>query len=666
MSEWLPSVWMSFAAIGLLWFPGLLAGYAGGLRGVVAWGSAPLLSASIVGTAAVGAGLLGVSWSLAPVVVVAAVLALVLAGLRRVAGRWRSPHVARTRRSWRRVTVAAAAAVAVAGLVEARRLTSAIGAPDRPSQTYDAAFHLNSVRLILESGDASSLTMTLATPGARWNFYPAAWHGFVSLLAGVDPAHDVVAAANWFTVVIASLVWPASMLVLARCLFGPRPWWLASTGVLAFVFPQFPNQLTAFGVLYPNLLSYAILPALLAVSWLVLWRARGRRRMAPLAVGAVGAVGVLLAQPNGLFALGFVAIAVLAHYALHLSWRAWRRRHGTVRVVLPWALVLVGSSAAYWAAGELSIVQRFRSQVTWEAFQTTDEAIEGALLLSAMHPRGLDNVLVATAVALGVAGALVVARWRWLPFAHVTMIALFAIATSASQPVREAFTGYWYGDGYRLAALLPLLGIPLAVVGLMAVVRGLSLAAASVMTAGVARRGSALPAITAVSLLLVLLVFPRTEVMKASFVDVADAYAVKAPHVSDGLLDVDEAALLEQLPKVVPPGSVVAGDPWKGSSMTWAVADRKSLFPHARMRTDDDKELVAEHLGDAATMPEVCDALDRLDVEYVVTSRSELVGKPPESFRGFETRSVHRVAEPVVREGSAVLWRITACAGSEG
>jgi len=58
-----------------------------------------------------------------------------------------------------------------------------IGSPETLSQTYDAVFHYNAIAYIVDSGNASSLTLnSLGTPGTPGSFYPSAWHDFASLL----------------------------------------------------------------------------------------------------------------------------------------------------------------------------------------------------------------------------------------------------------------------------------------------------------------------------------------------------------------------------------------------------------------------------------------------------------------------------------------------------
>jgi hypothetical protein len=657
--EWLPTLHIGVLTILTFWLPGLAVGYAAGLRGLVAWGSAPILSSAVIGVSAVGGGLVGLPWSWLLVAGGTAAASGIAWLVRLASRRWRSPFVT-IPSVRRRVVVAATTGLLVAGALQARRLLSAIGSPTHFPQTYDTPYHLNSLRLILETGNASSMNMTLTTPELSTSFYPGLWHGITSLVMTTIGSTDVVVAANWVTIVIASLVWPASMLVLARALFGPRPMMLGFTAVLSFAMTQFPNQLTAFGILYPNLLSYALLPAALGLGWLLLWRARGRARLAPLYLLGLSILAITLAQPNGLFTLGYVAVPLLAHFVGHHSLRLWRAGRRTASIG-SWLVTVVVFVAVYWGVGRIPMVAEFRQRVTWPARLTETSAVNDVIDLSALHPTGHVNTLIAALVLVGAVTSVVVARWRWLPLGYLVLGWLFVVSISGEESVREVVTGYWYGDPERLAAQLPLLAVPLAVVGLTVVCLGLSNVAQGARPEAWWNRATSPTVLSVAAAVLLLLVLPRTGTFLTSFDYVRSTYATPTAEQENGFVDEDEVAMMETIAEVVPEDAVVAGNPWNGASMTWALADREALFPHGKILTTADQELIAQSLDDAGDDPAVCAALERTGVGYALTSRSMLWGNDPPGFEGLDVSSVRQVSELVAREGDVRLWRITAC-----
>jgi hypothetical protein len=663
MLEWVSTAWLGMLAAALFWVPGMVVARLAGLRGLLAWGSAPVASSAVIGTSAIVAGQIGIRWS--PWVVLAGTVlaALAAVGARRLAGGGPLPQTQpRDPAPGRRYVVLYVAVLLIVLALQARRLTTAMGTPDAFPQTFDTPFHVNSVAHILETGDASSLHMTVATADATTAFYPGLWHGVVALVAQVAPGAAVLPAVNWVTVVIVCLVWPASALALGRVVFGPSPVPLVLTAGLAFAFTQFPHQLTAFGILYPNLLSYALLPAVLALAVSVVTVERIRQVLLPLFLLALGVVAIALAQPNGLFTLGYLAVPLLIWRAASLTVAGRRNGRGLAVLLLPWAVLLLVCVAAYVTAGQIEMIADFREHVSWRGTLTPGDALEDVLSLTAMHPSRTPNVLIATLVAVGLVRALVVPRWRWLAAGYVVLIALFVVAAGAyPDHVRAELTGYWYADPQRLAAQLPLLGLPIAALGAWFLID----VAADTSARRVRREGAShavlVPVITAAALLSIAAVLPRTEVYKDEFSYIRGAYTVEDPSVSEGLIDTDELALMGDVKRIVPEGAVVAGHPWNGSAMTWALADRRPLFTHTKVSMSADQIIVARDLGRADEDPAVCEAVERLGVEYVIVSDSYLWRNRAPGYEGLDRTAVRGVGELVARHGDARLYEITAC-----
>lgn len=671
MLEWVDTWQVALVAVLVLVVPGLGPALALGLRGLVAWGSAPLLGAGIIGGTAVVLGSLGIGWSVVGVLVVSAALTLVAALVNRATGRRTSPRTGPGRRR-QAVALAVTVTSVLATTLQARRTLGAIGGPERVAQTFDTPYHLNAVKLMLETGDASSLHMTLSQPAAETAFYPGLWHGVVSLVVQLSGG-DVAVAANWVTVVATTVVWPLGMLALARLLFGPRPLLLGLVVPFSFAMTQFPNRLMSFGLLYPNILAYSLLPAALALCVLGLLLTRGRGRVPSLLGLLLGTVGLALAQPNGLFALAY-AVVPLVVLALWVT-SSRRMRAGTVwwRAVLPWVATAFAGLGAIWALERLPFVSDFQGKVMWAVTSSWQHAVREAVGLSAMHPAsspnfpepenlagGIPNWTVAVIVAVGAIASLWVRRWRWLPFSYGIFLGLYVLVRGLDIPLRGALTGYWYADPQRLAALIPLIGVPLAVIGAATVVRIVLAPISSGRSRSLSPYVAALLAILVGAAISILL--PRTATFKASFAYVEHVYSV-APDSKDSaaLIDADELWLIGRLDEIVPEGVAVAGDPWDGSSMVWALADRRALYPHMGVVMDPDRYVVAEKLNEALTDPQVCEAVNDLDVGFVLRMGRHLWDAGQGGYPGFDGLVEAGVAELVAERGDARLYRITAC-----
>ncbi len=164
-------MWMSvlpqvLIACAVLVLPGLIISVALRFRGFSALALAPALTVGVVVITSTLAPFLKVRFGLLPVAAVAVVLSLL--GL--WAARFRPSGPAATGLNPVRVPdvrgdVAALAGAVIAGGLLAVHTVHLIGSPQAISQTYDAVFHLNSVRFALDTGQASSLTLGAMTGG---------------------------------------------------------------------------------------------------------------------------------------------------------------------------------------------------------------------------------------------------------------------------------------------------------------------------------------------------------------------------------------------------------------------------------------------------------------------------------------------------------------------
>ena len=263
-----------FAAIIVLMVPGLLVSWAAGARGWVLAGSAGPVSVSVISVTAILTGFAGLPWGMVVVLAVSAVLAAAIFVLRRVLPRSLREHGAplpaagsvhgrapgHGHRYWADMLIAWFVVVVVF-LVLFWCLGQIFGNIENISQTFDNVFHLNAVRYIVDTGNASSLRVSGFTSSTGiGGFYPAAWHDVASLTQQLTGS-TVPAAVNASNVAIAALVWPLSCLLLATASFGRRRIVVVAAAAFSAGLGSFPYLMLDFGVLYPNLLSIALLPA---------------------------------------------------------------------------------------------------------------------------------------------------------------------------------------------------------------------------------------------------------------------------------------------------------------------------------------------------------------------------------------------------------------------
>ena len=444
-----------------------------------------------------------------------------------------------------------------------------------------------------------------------------------------------------------------SCLLLVRQLFGRNTAALAIAGVLSIAFPAFPWDFFGWGVLWPNLLGMSIAPAVFALVLTVTGWVKddviGRGRGWLLLVVAIGSMG--FAHPNVLFSMIvlslFPAGAALFMRAKRLR-ADGRGRRGVVECAV-FAVVVFG--AWLWSATTpaLANVRNWN----WNSFETAPAAV-GEVLLNATNLRGALLFL----SVLVIAGAFTVRRFpalRWVLAGHLIAAFLYVLAASLITPATRMLIGYWYADSHRLAAMLPITGVPLAIAGMLFLAEKALPYARKVKTRIPAPRATTSVAVTLTAAFVVLTgwLYPtdREERIMVTY-----PRAENEKFVSDRM-----ANFYEKIAADIPKDSVVIGNPFDGSIYLWAIADRKVLFPHFLFEESPGQVYLARHLKDAATDPRVCQELKRYKVEYVLIGRVDLRINAITPYQGIAPIRYAQGFELVDRAGSTSLYRITAC-----
>lgn len=631
----------------LVMVPGLIVVSVLGLRGIRLWGLAAPASVTIVSTAALAAPLVGVPWSVLPVIATTVLFAVVALVLRVAVSRFSGRPLVPARPMGAVGSVAFVGALAVAGLAIAVQVIVMLGEPDNISQTFDNVFHLNAIRYAAEHANASPLFIASMTSGdGSAGFYPSGWHAFGSLVL-LTTSSSVPVASNAIMIVFAALVWPASVILLVRELGISSRAGLLAAGASAAAFPAFPMLMLEYGVLYPYMMGVSLVPAVVAVV-LRLASSDGQGGRAGWAIVSISLLpGVAVAHPGAL-----VAVLVFSTGLLAITFvRTTRRAHSTRRraILVSVAVVYLAVFAAAWYALRPEDAAR-----SWTPQETVAQAVGEVVAVAPWYAP--VNLVMAVLV---VTGAFVAIRHRRT--SDVVMLVVFGVAAFlyvvvSGLPyweIRDLLVGAWYNNAPRLAALLPIAWVPLAARGAELLWRRLRVWQAQRRSGVLASAWSAVAAAV-----VVMVVIPQGGVMRQAVASAAPVYRFSddAPLVS-----ADELALIEKVPQIVPDDAVIVGSPWTGVALTYALADRRVLMPHTLTTTTSDADLINEGLNDATEGSAVCEAVRDLNAQYVLDFGRKEVNDGTHVYPGLRYLASSDAVELVESVGSARLYRIVAC-----
>ncbi|MBT2249947.1 hypothetical protein JHV56_14680 [Arthrobacter sp. BHU FT2] len=664
-----------FAAVLAIMIPGLLVSWAAGARGWVLAGSAGPVSVSLISVTAILTGVTGTKWGSVAVLCVSILTAVLLLVARHVvtavmqkgssakgvtsqgdgANEAASRNISSVLIGW--------IAIVAAFLVLFWRLGEIFGDADNISQTFDNVFHLNAVRYIVETGNASSLLVSGFTSSTGvGGFYPAAWHDVASLTQQLTGA-TVPAAVNATNVAIAALVWPLSCLLLAAAVLGTRKIVLITASAFAAGFSSFPYLMVDFGVLYPNLLSIALLPAGIGLAALALGAARGlsTSRTSSLILALCSVPGLALAHPSTLMALLVWTYPALIVGAVAL-FRHWIPLVGKLRaagaVVLGLALYTAVLVIAW------TLVRPDEAQAAWQPVQGLAQAF-GQALTSAPQGRPIPWLIFAMTL-LGIWAVLRHGRHFWLLVMFGISCVMFIVVSGyPAGPLRTFVGGIWYNDPPRLAALLPVAALPMAVAGAVwltdagvALMRPLVAGIETSASTQVKRGGAVVPVAVTVIAMTVVLGLTQGGTIRASVESAAASYALSP---NSWLVDSNEMALLERVAAEVPADNLVVSSPWTGASMVYAIAGRRSLTPHIFSEYGDDTRTILHSLNEAGENPAVCRSVRNLKANYVLDFGTREVHGGLHPFPGLQNLEADNDFELVDSEGPARLYKIRAC-----
>ena len=639
---WLSAIPALGVAFVLLFAPGYLIARLLSLRGLWVWAFAPLASLSVIAIASLWSSAVGMTWSWTPVVLTAIAVAAVAAAVNVLSRRGRERPVPTRRTGLLSLWVLAGAAV----LIGAQVIT-VIGSPENISQSFDNVFHLNAVRYVLDTGSASPLTVGSMTSetGGVW-FYPSGWHGTVALVAQISGA-SIMTASNATTILVAALVWPASVLLLTRTLMGGSPVVMIAAGALSGLIPAFPILMLDYGVLYPYLLGVALVPAALAamLALLGLDREEPSRPAVILVFAVLGALpGIAVAHPGA-----FVAWMVLAMVAAVIAYIALLRRRPGRAAVIRYSVVM--GVAVLAAAGAWKVLKPAAEARGWPVEQSVAQAIGQAITVAPTY--GNVPWIVVALLAVGVVAAF---RERRRPqvfaLAALFVVGMLYVVASALpwHQLRDLLTAAWYNNAPRLAALLPLVVIPLAAGGAAVLVRWIRERLAST--------DRKRPVLVVTSAIVLLALGGQAY---ASLEAVRMASAVYMYTDDSRLLTLDEKTLLERIPEEVPEDAAIAGSAWTGAGLAYAFSDRDVLMPHMLMDFSDDDLEILDDLVDARPGTAVCEAIDRTRVLYLLDFGTREIHGAEHEYDGLADPEDSDALTLVDEVGDARLYRVTGC-----
>jgi hypothetical protein len=639
--------------------PGALVGIALRLRPLAVVALAPVFTVTTITVGGILAAEAGIDWD-PPVFAACTALAV---GVAFVVGRTVNRRSRPRRRPWtRNQSVGALAGGLVGAATVAVSFRLAFGSPRSVPAQPDAAYHLNQIRHMLQTHDISSLTASGLLYDHAAGFYPAGWHGLAVTALQLVPI-ELPIASNTLALVTGAIIWTSGCILLARQAFGAHGAALGFAGVLSASFTAMPYLLSGYGVLWPNLLGMALVPSVLACLLSIAGLARDDLLGRPVAVVATifALPGLFFAHPNGVAALVLLGFAILL-----LEGPRWAVEHRRRRPILAVTIVvaLASTPLLWWATLQIPRVHNLRRFYDHPPDESVARAVSETVL---GNPRyGAPLWIAGALVLIGLVRALLRRRDQWQVAVWLAAALVFVGVAGFQNGLSRAVTGVWYNNSPRLAAILPVGTVILATSGLLVVTHW-----AHLLVLRFADRWR--PALAVAPALAVVV---SAALVAAYVVGTGGNYVREHrdrlgpyihPYRAHNLLLTSRGyAALLALRRSIPPDALVADNPWRGTSLLYALTGRRVLYNSEKAVNTADRYRIATalYLAGLPAFPDICAAVRRAGVTYVITGGTNFLPDRQSITRfpgidqvpgepGFE---LVRTVEPYA------LWKITACA----
>lgn len=547
------------------------------------------------------------------------------------------------------------AALAFNALIGAVVFLATLDGPDSFSQNYDMGHHLSQVMAMVQSGNWSTLDVTIDGVNVG-GFYPSVLHVYAALMVscmGISTA----AAINAVMFALFAVVFPLGMFALGVLVLPSKKISPFCCSAMALLFPAFPWILIRFSALLANVVGFSLLP-LASVLFIACMDAgvpfRNRVERVLLCVMAMGVISV--AHPNTLFSAAVFLIPFCAQRLWDLLSREGCAANGKPLLKAAAVGALLLACALVWKA--VHDLEAFRGVVeyAYSAKSSLSEAVAGVLFIRFRWFSA--NIPLALLVLCGVIAALRAKGCRWLVAAYL-FAAVQLVVCSATDPcaLKSYLCGFWYNHDFRLMASFAIIAMPLAGLGLACIASAVErFVLERRRTNGGAHRSEVLqetdmcseqlktapqkassgicvrvlgvsPAcVVTIGLMLTLVCFPvgfsLSEGVTARSLGqcMSKLYAINDWEGGFTIYHSEEREFVREAKDLIPDGALVMNFPYDGSAYAYGLDGLNVYFKsNATYSEEGSAEYIVEtRLCDIAWDPEVRAAAKELGVEYVL------------------------------------------------
>ena len=357
-------------------------------------------------------------------------------------------------------------------------------------QSADNYAHLAYITRSVQSGIYSMLHAAfytgarpeLQTPFFDEGFYPTLFHSFAAVTAAITGLNEVLTEnVVWF--VFVAVIYPVGVCALLQTIGKKNLVASVLTSFVVFAQLAFPLRMVTVHAVFPNVAGFCLAPTVVAV-FILSFNEKTSCKEACTSTHSVqkfsvnvhtlclcfmGIIALALVHPSAdflwaIFVLPFVLCNLLPSFAQYLSKKFELTKPKRIILLICLECVILGSAIGMWTIVLNSSFMAPTVNFLWEIYIDPIKSVLSVLNFGLLM--NMPQILFAVAFWIGFISCILNKNYRWLILAFLMTAVIYVASLSEILPIKRFFSGFWYTDPERTAAMVAIAAVPVAIIGM--------------------------------------------------------------------------------------------------------------------------------------------------------------------------------------------------------
>lgn len=357
-------------------------------------------------------------------------------------------------------------------------------------QSADNYAHLAYITRSVQSGIYSMLHAAFYT-GARpefqtpffdEGFYPTLFHSFAAVTAAITGLNEALTEnVVWF--VFVAVIYPVGVCALLQTIGKKNLVASVLTSFVVFAQLAFPLRMVTVHAVFPNVAGFCLVPTVVAVFILSFNEKTSCKEVCTsthsvqkfsvnvhtLCLCFMGIIALALVHPSAdflwaIFVLPFVLCNLLPSFVQYLSKKFELTKPKRIILLICLECVILGSAIGMWNIVLNSSFMAPTVNFLWEIYVDPIKSIITVLNFGLLM--NMPQILFAVAFWIGFVSCILNKNYRWLILAFLMTAVIYVASLSDVLPIKRFFSGFWYTDPERTAAMVAIAAVPVAIIGM--------------------------------------------------------------------------------------------------------------------------------------------------------------------------------------------------------